>query len=260
MAKSSLGKKRGIHTCNVCGVKFKRWCDAPILLICEDCYLITIPCEQCGEPARKYTKVARPRRFCDSLCRQTYIARKTAQTRGETTRQKHKTDQVYHEKMSAILRSVHHLSQTKENFEAISKSLKKRWKNKDYREYMSAMSRRIWEDRDKMLNSVKWHPTKMTNLERKIDEIISEWGITYHLNYMVGRYFIDFAFPEHMIGIECDGEYWHRNTREREAKRDAWLSSCGWTIIRLSENEIENCPVWTLATKVVPLIENCSNP
>ena len=256
MAKSSLGKKRGVYTCNVCGTKFSRWCDAPILLICEGCYQTTIPCEFCGAEARKYTIVARLRRFCNVKCRQTYSARKNAVARGKACSERHKSDPTYHAKMVSILKSVHHLSQTKENFDAMSESLKKRWKNKDYREYMSAMSRRVWEDRDKMLTNVKWNPNKMTGLEREVDEVISNWGIMYYFNYMVGRYFIDFAFPEQMIGIECDGEYWHRNTKERDAKRDAWLSSCGWTIIRLSESEIENYLVWALATKVVPLIEN----
>ena len=118
------------------------------------------------------------------------------------------------------------------------------------------MSKKLWQDRDGMLNAIKWQPNKMTCLEASVDSVISEWGIEYHFNYMVGRYFIDFAFPEQMVGIECDGAYWHRNTKERDSRRDAWLSSRGWTIIRLSENEIENYLVWALATRVVPLIEN----
>ena len=256
MAKSSLGKKRGIHTCNVCGVKFKRWCDAPILLICEDCYLITIPCEQCGGDARKYTEVARLRRFCDKKCRQTYSTRKTISVRSATVREKHKNDPAFHARMVSILNSVRHLSQTKENFKAISERLKERWKNSDYRKYMSAMSKRGWEARDKTLDVIGWKPNKMTTLERAVDIVIAGWGIDYRFNYQVGRYFIDFAFPIYMIGIECDGAYWHIGNEARDAKRDAWLSSCGWKIIRLTEEEIKNNVNVALSTKVVPIVES----
>ena len=219
--------------------------------------MITIPCEFCGAEARRYSVVARPRRFCDRKCRTTYSLRKNATTRGETTREKHKSDPVYHAKMVAILKSVHALSQTKGNFDAISERLKKRWRDDDYRKYMSSVSKRMWANEDKaekIMASWRWNRNKMTSLEKSVNMVLAGWGIDYHFNYQVGRYFIDFAFPSRMIGIECDGAYWHVGKEERDAKRDDWLSSRGWTIIRLSENEIEHDLTTALSIRVIPLI------
>jgi hypothetical protein len=49
-----------------------------------------------------------------------------------------------------------------------------------------------------------------------------------------GKYFLDFAYPDHKIAIECDGVYFHQN-KEREAIRDATLEENGWTVLHFPE-------------------------
>ena len=63
------------------------------------------------------------------------------------------------------------------------------------------------------------------------------------LNYKVakkggGYYYLDVAIPELMINFEYDGFFWHRikyNTEKEEQRRDSYLRSLGWNIIRILE-------------------------
>lgn len=69
-----------------------------------------------------------------------------------------------------------------------------------------------------------------TKGEASIEKALIELGITYLFEHNIGRYWVDFALPEHRIIIECDGT-WHLMTKERDAKRDAYLASLGWRIV-----------------------------
>ncbi|WFE44156.1 DUF559 domain-containing protein [Verrucosispora sp. WMMD1129] len=54
--------------------------------------------------------------------------------------------------------------------------------------------------------------------------------------HCVGRYRLDFAWPDLMIALEVDG--WHHLAPERAAKdaeRDAWLRDQGWLIFRVDD-------------------------
>lgn len=78
-------------------------------------------------------------------------------------------------------------------------------------------------------------------------------NITFEEEYKIrntvtgGCLFLDFAIPELKIDIECDGEYWHTAPKfvEKDKKRDEFLKSEGWTILRFPgrkiTKEIENC-------------------
>jgi very-short-patch-repair endonuclease len=50
---------------------------------------------------------------------------------------------------------------------------------------------------------------------------------------------LDFALINEKIGIECDGEKWHRN-KKRDNFRDYMLKRAGWQIFRFSGTEIKN--------------------
>lgn len=52
-------------------------------------------------------------------------------------------------------------------------------------------------------------------------------------------FILDFAFPEVMLGIECDGEKWHKPGNKRDRMRDYILRRGEWTIMRFTENEIK---------------------
>lgn len=54
--------------------------------------------------------------------------------------------------------------------------------------------------------------------------------------YKAGRYRLDFAIPAMMLAFEADGEYWH--DADHDAKRDAWLGSQGWQVVRYTGTQI----------------------
>ncbi len=97
---------------------------------------------------------------------------------------------------------------------------------------------------------------KKTGLERAVELVLYLCNAPYVCNFPVWRYRIDFAIQDVMIGVEADGAHWHDNRKEIDAKRDAYLASRGWTIIRLSEKEIKDDVVDALSKKVVPVIES----
>ena len=58
----------------------------------------------------------------------------------------------------------------------------------------------------------------------------------YIAEYPFGIYSLDFAWPEIKKCIEIDGGT-HENTRESDAKRDAWLLEQGWQTLRIEWKE-----------------------
>lgn len=58
--------------------------------------------------------------------------------------------------------------------------------------------------------------------------------------FQIGKYRVDFAFPEKMVVIECDGKEWHSSEEQREKDkiRDKYLNDMGWEVIRLTGSDI----------------------
>jgi very-short-patch-repair endonuclease len=61
---------------------------------------------------------------------------------------------------------------------------------------------------------------------------------TVKQQHRVGRFRLDFAFPDVQIAIEADG--WHHRSPEGaawDAERDSWLRSQGWIVLRVDERQ-----------------------
>lgn len=58
--------------------------------------------------------------------------------------------------------------------------------------------------------------------------------------FIVDHYRLDFAFPDEMIAIEIDGHEFHKTREQRtnDAKRERYLQSKGWKVIRFTGTEI----------------------
>jgi len=74
--------------------------------------------------------------------------------------------------------------------------------------------------------------------ELPIFEMLKSLGFSPIHNHNIGKYWVDF-FIEPNICIECDGTYWHRNTKDADNEKDKTLISKGFKVIRFSENEIK---------------------
>lgn len=71
-------------------------------------------------------------------------------------------------------------------------------------------------------------------MEKLLYDEFKTFGLTPKLQYKVGRYFLDFAFPEAKIGIEYDGQV-HIGRELYDEKRDEELNFKGWEIFRLTK-------------------------
>jgi very-short-patch-repair endonuclease len=94
-----------------------------------------------------------------------------------------------------------------------------------------------------------------TSIQRKMQGFLNTLTLceTPRKEYQEVYYSIDYAFPQHKVAIECDGDYYHINPRfypngpkdaiqQRNAGRDkaknTFLQNRGWTVIRIWECEI----------------------
>jgi very-short-patch-repair endonuclease len=59
-----------------------------------------------------------------------------------------------------------------------------------------------------------------------------------------GRFVLDRAYPEAMVGVELDGAAWHGSAaqRERDVRRDAALAAVGWLIVRFTYHRLTADP------------------
>ncbi len=81
------------------------------------------------------------------------------------------------------------------------------------------------------------HPT---SIESKVRNFLTQNGIEFIPEHDFKRWSIDIFIPSNKLAIECDGEYWHRNTAKRDAKKDSILLQNGIKVLRLKEKDIRN--------------------
>lgn len=83
-----------------------------------------------------------------------------------------------------------------------------------------------------------------TLIEILIREELERRGISYEREVQIRRYSVDFLLTEDGIVIECDGRYWHSFVSAilRDRRKDEYLKSLGYQIVRLPEQEIRKSP------------------
>ncbi|MFB4473741.1 endonuclease domain-containing protein [Oceanobacillus caeni] len=77
-------------------------------------------------------------------------------------------------------------------------------------------------------------------IERRLYNGLLQHGLYATPQYKVGKYRLDFAFPQYMIAIECDGKAYHSTPKQKahDKKRDIFLKENGWTVLRFSGRKI----------------------
>ncbi len=66
-------------------------------------------------------------------------------------------------------------------------------------------------------------------------------GLKFRRQLPLGPYIADFACPSIRLIVELDGGV-HDLRLEQDAKRDAWLTANGWTVLRFRNNEVLTNP------------------
>lgn len=81
---------------------------------------------------------------------------------------------------------------------------------------------------------------RVSSLETAMAEAFERAALEPVAQYAVDRATADFAFPDARLIVECDGSYWHSlpDVRRRDQRRDGWLRSRGWRVLRLPEDDI----------------------
>jgi REase_MTES_1575 len=91
--------------------------------------------------------------------------------------------------------------------------------------------------------------TKVSLCESPVEKIFCEafegqysWYLWDSLvaQHRVGRYRLDFAYPEAMVGVEIDGREFHSTPEQKAADkvRQDRLESGGWKILRFTGSEV----------------------
>ena len=70
-------------------------------------------------------------------------------------------------------------------------------------------------------------------LEADVRTALDALGHEYVQEMPVGRYSVDFALPARHVALEVDGTFWHRGADH--SRRDAFITSHGWCVVRMSE-------------------------
>jgi very-short-patch-repair endonuclease len=83
---------------------------------------------------------------------------------------------------------------------------------------------------------------KPSSLEHIVRSVLEAIGVNYVLHYRVLTFVADIFVPSRNLIIECDGFYWHSRPGavERDAARDKKMTEAGYTVLRLSEQEIRS--------------------
>ncbi len=82
-----------------------------------------------------------------------------------------------------------------------------------------------------------------TTIETALYEELERRNIPFVRQQVVdGRYLVDALIMGSRIVIECDGEYWHSlpGSAERDARRDHYLESRGYVILRFPEAALKS--------------------
>ncbi len=82
-----------------------------------------------------------------------------------------------------------------------------------------------------------------TSIEKIVYDLLKSKGIIFEKQKLIsGRFLVDVYIPELKLIIECDGNYWHNLERvvKKDKAENAYLTKCGFNLIRLNETEINN--------------------
>lgn len=130
----------------------------------------------------------------------------------------------------------------------ISKALKGKHRSKEQRRKLSEIHRGIpisKEQKEKMLKGRQrfFLSKQPTSIEKKVYEELKDRGLLFETQKLInGKFIVDAYIPSLNLIIEADGDYWHSLPKivKKDKAENAYLTKCGFDLLRLSEMEINN--------------------
>jgi len=107
-----------------------------------------------------------------------------------------------------------------------------------------------WRDLGRLLAAETEPGFSREELERRMIRLIREAALpSPHRNARVGRWEVDFLFPEHRLVVETDGYAVHPGRRafERDREKQAELQDLGFEVLRFTWWQITERPLWVTA-------------
>lgn len=126
--------------------------------------------------------------------------------------------------------------------ERFAQSARDRWKDEEYRKkmqdvYYASVEQRTEIIRKKVLEGT-WHgwstfSKTSSYAEAYFEKFFDELCLSYTREQKIGKYFVDFLFPEKIV-LEIDGKQHEiRENHVRDLQKDEYLSSQGYRIFRI---------------------------
>ena len=83
-----------------------------------------------------------------------------------------------------------------------------------------------------------------TRPERVLHRILRHLGVTFLVEYPIGRYHADAYVPEHRTVFEADGTYWHSRpgAARRDARRNCYMEKHGYQVVRFDDEQLLRKP------------------
>jgi very-short-patch-repair endonuclease len=77
-------------------------------------------------------------------------------------------------------------------------------------------------------------------IEDQLAAAFDSIGLSYERQYVINGRYVDFAFPEAQLIVECDGYAYHhtKEDRERDTSRDNDFAILGWEVRRFTGSRI----------------------
>lgn len=94
----------------------------------------------------------------------------------------------------------------------------------------------------KITKYAREHRRNPTKAEAELKRKLLNWKIRFRSQRPYSHYIVDFLIPEKLLIIEVDGKY-HEKTQEYDLKRQTYLESLGFTVIRFTNEHVlgTNC-------------------
>lgn len=119
------------------------------------------------------------------------------------------------------------------------KNFRKTVEDSVYRKYGVKNVSQVPEIQEKKSDSFYKNGTCATSKQQiELNKMLSNIYGDSKLNYKCGRYLLDCAIEVDgvKIDVEYDGKYWHKDTKDKDRKRNNYVISKGYKVLRILSN------------------------